>query len=95
MPESGMGETIITVTDAARSLPDCVDRAHYQNETFVLMKDGVPFARLVPAGQPVCRGSDLAAVLASEELPDEEARAWNRDLKAAREKLKAPPDKWQ
>ena len=90
-----MSETIITVTEAARSFADCVNRAHYQNQTFVLLKNGVPFARLGPAGRPVCRGSDLAEALASAELTDDEARAWNRDLEAARKKLKAPADKWQ
>ena len=90
-----MSDTIITVTEAARNFADCVNRAHYQQQTFVLLKNGVPFARLVPARRPVCRGSDLVAALATEELSDEEARAWNRDLKAARKKLKAPADKWQ
>lgn len=90
-----MSETILTVTEAARSFADCVNRAHYQNQTFVLLKNGVPFARLVPAGRPVCRGSDLAEALASADLSDKDARAWNRDLKAARKKLKAPADKWQ
>ena len=42
-----------------------------------------------------CRGSDLAEALATVKLSDEEARAWNRDIKAARKKLKAPSDKWQ
>jgi len=90
-----MSEKILTVTEAARNFADCVNRAHYQNQTFVLLKNGVPFARLVPAGRPVCHGSDLAEALAPAVLSDEEARAWNRDLKAARKKLKAPADKWQ
>ena len=90
-----MSEKILTVTEAARNFSDCVNRAHYQNQTFVLLKNGVPFARLVPAGEPVCRGSNLAEALASADLSDKEARAWNRDVKAARKKLKAPADKWQ
>jgi len=87
-----MGETILTVTEAARNFADGVNRAHYQHQTFVLLKNGTPFARLIPAGAPACRGSDLGAALASAELSDEEARAWYRDLKAARKKLKAPAD---
>lgn len=90
-----MSETIITVTEAARNFADCVNRAHYQSQTFVLLKNGVPFARLVPAGRPVCSGSDLAAALESVQLSDGEARSWNRDLREARKKLKAPSDKWQ
>lgn len=90
-----MTETTITVIEAARNLADCVNRAHYQNTTFVFLQDGVPFARLVPAGEPVCRGADLAAALAAAELSTAEARAWQQDLKSARKKLKAPSDKWQ
>jgi antitoxin (DNA-binding transcriptional repressor) of toxin-antitoxin stability system len=90
-----MSETIISVTEAARNFADCVNRAHYQSQTFVLLKNGVPFARLVPAGQPVCCGRDLAEALDSAELPDADAKAWHRDLREARKKLKVPPDKWQ
>lgn len=88
-----MSDTHITVTEAARNFADCVNRAHYQNQSFLLLKNGVPFARLVPA-KPACSGTDLATVLATVGLSDEEARAWNRDLKAARKRLKAPADKW-
>ena len=90
-----MHESIISVTEAARKFADCVNRAHYQNQSFVLVKNGVPFARLVPAGQPVCRGRDLAQALDSVDLSQADARAWNRDLKAARKKLKPLADKWR
>jgi antitoxin (DNA-binding transcriptional repressor) of toxin-antitoxin stability system len=85
----------ISVTEASRNFADCVNRAHYQKQTFVLLKNGVPFAQLGPAGAPVCRGSDLAAALAEVELTPAEARAWQRDLKAARKKLKPPRDAWE
>lgn len=90
-----MSETVITVTEAARNFADCVNRAHYRNETFVLLKNGVPFARLVPEGERVCRGKQLAAALTGMALGSAEARAWSRELKAARATLKAPGDKWQ
>src|SRR5438105_2910155 len=38
----------ISVTEAARNFADCVNRAHYQNVTFVLLRNGSPVARLVP-----------------------------------------------
>jgi antitoxin (DNA-binding transcriptional repressor) of toxin-antitoxin stability system len=41
----------ITVTAAARNFSDCVNRAHYQGVTFVLHRNGVPVARLVPEAQ--------------------------------------------
>jgi len=75
--------TRLSVTEASRNFADCVNRAHDGNETFILLKRGVPVAILGPAGVPVCRGSDLAAV----ELSPAEARAWHRDLKAGRKTL--------
>lgn len=90
-----MSETVITVTEAASNFADCVNRAHYRNETFVLLKNGVPFARLVPEGERVCSGKQLAAALTGVALAPAEARAWSRGLKAARATLKAPGDKWQ
>jgi hypothetical protein len=40
-------------------------------------------------------GRNLAAALAKVKLFDTEARAWKRDLKAAREMLKVPEDRWK
>ena len=90
-----MRKTSITVTEAARNFADCVNRAHYQNVTFVLLKNGVPVARLVPDSERVCTGRELVEALAGTNLSENEARAWRRDLKAARKVLKAPADKWQ
>lgn len=90
-----MKKTSITVTEASRNFADCVNRAHYQNVTFVLLKNGEPVARLVPDAGKVCNGRDLAGALAGVDLPENEARAWYRDLKAARKTLKAPTDKWR
>ena len=90
-----MSYLTISVTEASRNFADCVNRAHYQKQTFVLLKNGVPFAQLVPAGDPVCRGADLADALAGVELSSADARAWQRELKAARKKLKPPRDAWE
>jgi|SRR5271156_6526775 len=95
-------KTVISVTEAARNFADCVNRAHYQNITYVLLKNGVPVARLVPAeeknGQKeakLCTGSTLAKTLRAVSLSEGEAKAWRRDLHSARKKLKAPPDRWK
>lgn len=90
-----MRKTTISVTDAARNFADCVNRAHYQNVTFILLKNGSPVARLVPDGEKTCTGRELAEILARTELPEEEAAAWHRDLQVARKTLKAPTDKWR
>ena len=90
-----MKKTVISVTEAARNFADCVNRAHYQNITFVLLKNGSPFARLVPDDEKVCVGRELAEALAKTELPEDEARAWHRDLHTARKILKAPAHRWR
>jgi antitoxin (DNA-binding transcriptional repressor) of toxin-antitoxin stability system len=82
------------VTDASRNFADCVNRAHYQKITFVLLKNGEPVARLVPDNERVCTGRDLAETLTRTDLPNNEAKAWRRDLRDARRRLKAPADKW-
>ena len=109
-----MKENFISVTAAARNFADCVNRAHYQNVTFVLLKNGTPVARLVPENVPdnltesvpgdvpvhvrdharACTGRDFAAALRKTELPEKTARAWGRALRAARQSLKRPADKW-
>jgi len=90
-----MQKTTINVTDAARNFADCVNRAHYQNVTFVLLKNGSPVARLSPDNEKVCVGRDLAGALAKTELSVAEAAAWHRDLRTARKTLKTPADKWR
>lgn len=90
-----MRKKAISVTDAARNFADCVNRAHYQNVTFVLLKNGQPFARLGPDFEKICRGRDLADALAQTTLTATEAKAWQEDLQTARKTLKTPADKWQ
>jgi antitoxin (DNA-binding transcriptional repressor) of toxin-antitoxin stability system len=91
-----MKKVTISVTDAARNFADCVNRAHYQNVTFVLLKNGSPVARLTPdPANKVCSGRDLAEALEGFDLTESEAREWRRDLLAARKALKAPADKWR
>jgi prevent-host-death family protein len=43
-----MSEKVISVTEAARNFADCLNRARYQGTTFILHKNGVPVARIVP-----------------------------------------------
>ncbi|HWC59854.1 MAG TPA: type II toxin-antitoxin system prevent-host-death family antitoxin [Verrucomicrobiae bacterium] len=90
-----MKKTTITVTEAARNFADCVNRVHYQNQSFVLLKNGKPVARLVPEAEKICTGADLVRALENVELTPEEARAWHRDLVTARKALKPQKDKWQ
>jgi antitoxin (DNA-binding transcriptional repressor) of toxin-antitoxin stability system len=90
-----MKTEIISVTQAARNFADCVNRAHYQDTTFVLLKNGEPMARIVPAGKKACTGPKLAEALGAVDLSPEEARSWYKDLQAARKMLKPPTDRWR
>jgi antitoxin (DNA-binding transcriptional repressor) of toxin-antitoxin stability system len=90
-----MKEKSITVTEAARNFAECVNRAHYQSVTFLLLKNGSPVARLGPVDSKICLGRDLAEALFRIPLPDNEARAWRQDLQTARKTIKAPGDKWR
>ncbi len=85
----------ISVTEASRNFAACVNRAHYQNMSFVLLKNGVPVARIVPEPPKGCTGAVLAGAVKDAELPPEEGRVWHKDLKAARRRLAPPRDKWR
>jgi len=43
-----MRETLISVTVAARKFSDCISRVRYQGASFLLEKNGVPVARIIP-----------------------------------------------
>jgi antitoxin (DNA-binding transcriptional repressor) of toxin-antitoxin stability system len=85
---------VISVTEAARSFADCVNRAHYQKVTFVLLKGGSPVARIVPDEERVCSGADLSKAMAGAKLSSPEAASWSRDLRNTRKRLKPLRDKW-
>jgi len=92
-----MSTKAITVTEAARNFADCINRAHYQGTTFVLHKNGVPVARIVPEERKSCTALELATALAKSKvrLSPEESAAWRQDLRNARKNLIPPVDKWK
>ena len=90
-----MKETTISVSEAARHFADCVERSHCERTTFVVMKNGVAVARLVPEAARRCTGRDLAAALAKASLSPDEAQAWHEDLCSAHNTLRPPEDQWR
>jgi len=48
----------MSVTEAARNFSDCINRVRYQGVTFVLHKNGIPVARIVPEPGPGQNGSE-------------------------------------
>ena len=90
-----MKETAISVTEAARNFAECLNRAHYQNMTFVLLKSGKPVARLIPDREKVCSGAELAKALEAAEISAAEAKEWYRDMRSSRKMLRPPVDRWR
>ena len=43
----------ITVTEAARNFADCINRARYQDVTFLLLKNGTAVAQIVPNNEKI------------------------------------------
>jgi prevent-host-death family protein len=90
-----MKESTLTVTEASRNFADCVNRAYYQGATFVVTKNGVPFARIGPPEQKRCTGKELAEALKEVRLSDEERIAFAEDIRRGRETLKSPEEAWE
>lgn len=90
-----MKKKAISVTEAARNFADCVNRAHYQGVNYVLLRNGEPFARLIPDNEKVCSGRELAEAVKEVALSSGEAAAWSRDLRRAKKKLTLPKNKWR
>ena len=66
-----------------------------RREVYEALGTFAPGARLIPGGEKVCTGKDLADALAHVELSTAEALAWRRDLARTRKALKSPEDKWR
>jgi antitoxin (DNA-binding transcriptional repressor) of toxin-antitoxin stability system len=94
-----MSEKPISVTEAARNFADCINRAHYQGATFILHKNGVPVARIVPEDRKPVTGFELAATLRNAlkdvRIGEKEATAWLHELEEARRVLRPPVHKWR
>ncbi len=52
----------ISVTEASRNFADCVNRVRYQGATFLLHKNGVPVAKIMPVGRNAKNESVLQPV---------------------------------
>ncbi|MFZ1086079.1 MAG: type II toxin-antitoxin system Phd/YefM family antitoxin [Terracidiphilus sp.] len=94
-----MSTETISVTEAARNFSECVNRVRYQGTTFVLRKNGVSVARIVPEERKPRTGREIAAALRvalkDVHLGEEEATVWLREREEARKNLISPVDKWQ
>jgi antitoxin (DNA-binding transcriptional repressor) of toxin-antitoxin stability system len=48
-----MRSVSISVTEASRNFADCINRVRYQGTSFLLHKNGVAVARIVPERKPL------------------------------------------
>ncbi|MGQ0537360.1 MAG: type II toxin-antitoxin system prevent-host-death family antitoxin [Gemmatimonadaceae bacterium] len=86
-----MKERTLSVTEAARSFADLVNRAYYRNESTLLVKNGVPVARLIPARATLDTAREAAKRWpAIPHLSIADATSFERDVKAGRRRLRAP-----
>ncbi len=88
----------MSVTEASRNFAECVNRARYQDTSFILYKGRVAVARIVPVGQKPSKGRDLADALrkALDEVHvgEKEATSWLHDLEQARGSLPPQINPW-
>jgi len=84
----------LSVTEAAKSFSEFVNRVHSRKESFTIVKLGVPYARLVPASVSGCSSHELAADLAKAALPTEDRRALAAAVRKGRNALKPLRNPW-
>jgi antitoxin (DNA-binding transcriptional repressor) of toxin-antitoxin stability system len=88
-----VGMKTLSVTEAARSFNDFVNRVYSRKESFAIAKLGVPYALLVPAATG-CNSHELAADLASANLPAEDRRHLAAAIRKGRRALKPVKNPW-
>ena len=93
---SALMETSITVAEAARTLPEVIDRACHRGEATTVVDNGKPVARIVPADCEMKTGPEIAAWLTGKRprLGVEEAEAFEADLLKARAELRESVSPW-
>lgn len=84
----------LSVTEASRSFIECVNRVYSRNETFAVVKLGVPYALLVPASPSGCNTHELADDLAGAALPAEDRRGLAAAVRKGRKALKRLENPW-
>lgn len=91
-----MNETVLTIEDAARSLPELVERVHAKGEAALLVKSGRPLARIIPVPSHEQAAEDLIAFLRRWRIehpePDEQLA---EAIEKGRRAIQPPHDPWE
>lgn len=102
-----MKETLISVTLAARRFSDCISRVRYQGMSFLLEKNGVPVARIIPVQREFgadfehlstalrqARESGPELEKEGRQPPSEDGAGADSDTTLNTHELKRPPLNW-
>ena len=84
----------LTVTEAAKNLSHCLKRVYFEHESYELVKNGVPYARLVPANGASCNSHELADDLEKAELSAEDRLALGSAVRKGRKTFKPLRNPW-
>ena len=84
----------LSVAEAAKNLSHCVKCVYLEHESYELVKNGVPYARLVPANGATCNSHELAEDLEKAELSAEDRRALGSAVRRGRKTLKRLRNPW-
>ena len=91
-----MKETVLTIEDAARCLPELVERIRMSGKGAVLVKAGQPLARIVPLAPAEQGTADLIAFLhrwrTEHPEPDEQLAD---AIDASHRAIRPPHDPWE
>ena len=86
----------MSVTEAARNFSDVINRAHYRRESVLLLKNGQPVARIVPAQPSAVTGAELAKMWENmPHLDKGDAAQFEQELKAARKSVRKVKSPWE
>jgi antitoxin (DNA-binding transcriptional repressor) of toxin-antitoxin stability system len=84
----------LTVTEAAKNLPACLKRVYYKHESYELIKNGVPYARLVPPNGASCNTHELADDVDEVKFSAEDRRTLASAIRKGRKTLKSLKNPW-
>lgn len=85
----------MTLTEAAQDFAGVVERAFTRGESTLVLRSGVPIARIVPLSRTVLLGRDLSELWTKiSHLTREDAERFDNEWKEARSKLRMPDSKW-
>lgn len=82
----------ISATETARRFSELMNRVHYRGESFIVQRGGKPICEILPAKPARFTGEELATLLRSLPVPDEEYLKLVEDL--GKKQSKVAESKW-